>query len=171
MTMTPDQIRALGFEPHVPGEPCPVDQGTRVHVLLENGCGSSTGAPLEHNAAWVGWGATLGDGNIIGWRYADPADAQRAKHEALATKDAEIARLRELCETADRKFTVAAQVLVDYKTEIARLQEFVLAVVGATRAYLPPDGIDAQGCINRILQATDNPTINPIIERAEHGRS
>lgn len=39
----------------------------------------------------------------------------------------------------------------------------LLAVVNATRAYLPPDGIDAQECLNRILAVTDNPEINPII--------
>lgn len=41
------------------------------------------------------------------------------------------------------------------------------SVVAATRAYLPPDGIDAQECLNRILAATDNATINPVIERME----
>lgn len=34
------------------------------------------------------------------------------------------------------------------------------AVIAATQAYLPPDGIDAKECINRILAATDNPEIN-----------
>jgi hypothetical protein len=43
----------------------------------------------------------------------------------------------------------------------------LLAVVEATRAYLPPDGISAQECLNRILSATDNPTINPIIREIE----
>lgn len=52
-----------------------------------------------------------------------------------------------------------------------RLLEAVLAVVAATRAYLPPDGISEQECINRILAATDNPSINPIIREAEDARS
>ena len=47
----------------------------------------------------------------------------------------------------------------------------LLPVVEATRAYLPPDGINAQECINRILAATDNPTISPIIAELENGRA
>lgn len=47
----------------------------------------------------------------------------------------------------------------------------LIAVVEATRAYLPPDGISAQECINRVLAATDNPAITPIILEAENGRS
>lgn len=45
--------------------------------------------------------------------------------------------------------------------------EALLAVVNATRAYLPPDGISEQECINRILEATDNPAINSIIAKLE----
>ena len=55
--------------------------------------------------------------------------------------------------------------------ETVMLRTALLAVVAATRAYLPPDGIDAQECLNRILAATDNPTINPYILEAEHDRS
>ena len=51
------------------------------------------------------------------------------------------------------------------------LLDAVLAVVDATRAYLPPDGIDAKECLSRILAATDNPTINPIIMEAERVRN
>ena len=47
------------------------------------------------------------------------------------------------------------------------LEDALLAVVEATRAYLPPDGIDAKECLSRILGATDNPTINPIIFEIE----
>ncbi len=54
------------------------------------------------------------------------------------------------------------------KAEVERLREAILLVVAATRAYLPPNGIDAQECLNRILAATDNPIINPIIAQAEH---
>lgn len=57
-----------------------------------------------------------------------------------------------------------------FEAEVARLREAVLAVVDATRAYLPPGGIDAQECVNRILSATDNPAINPLILEAENGR-
>ena len=47
------------------------------------------------------------------------------------------------------------------------LGDALLTVVGAIRAYLPPDGISAEECISRILEATDNPTINPIISALE----
>lgn len=50
------------------------------------------------------------------------------------------------------------------------MADALLAVVEATRAYLPPDGIDAQECLNRIIGATDNPEINPIIREIENGR-
>lgn len=56
-------------------------------------------------------------------------------------------------------------------SEKAPLVEALLAVVNATRAYLPPDGIDAQECINRIITATDNQTITPLILEIENGRS
>lgn len=55
--------------------------------------------------------------------------------------------------------------------ERAKVREALLAVVSATRAYLPPDGIDAQECLNRILAATDNPSINPIIEQMERSHA
>ena len=56
------------------------------------------------------------------------------------------------------------------EAEKAELVEAVLVVVAATRAYLPPDGIDAQECLNRVIGATDNPKINPFILEAENGR-
>ena len=43
----------------------------------------------------------------------------------------------------------------------------LLAVVDATRAYLPPDGISGSECISRITEATDNLSITPIILAAE----
>ena len=43
----------------------------------------------------------------------------------------------------------------------------LLAVVDATRAYLPPDGISERECISRIIEATDNLSITPIILAAE----
>lgn len=51
--------------------------------------------------------------------------------------------------------------------DAALIEQALLAVVDATRAYLPPDGTDEQTCINRILEATDNPEISPIILRLE----
>jgi hypothetical protein len=44
------------------------------------------------------------------------------------------------------------------------------AVVSATGAYLPPDGISKDECINRILQATDNPRINAARENLKWAR-
>lgn len=52
-----------------------------------------------------------------------------------------------------------------------QLAAALLAVVDATRDYLPPDGISEQECISRILEATDNPLINPVISEIENGRS
>ena len=49
----------------------------------------------------------------------------------------------------------------------ALIAEALLGVVNATRAYLPPDGIDEKTCINRILEATDNPEMARIIQRIE----
>jgi hypothetical protein len=47
----------------------------------------------------------------------------------------------------------------------------LLAVVSAVRDYLPPDGINQHECLNRVIGATDNPTINPFIAEIENGRS
>ncbi len=44
----------------------------------------------------------------------------------------------------------------------------VEAVIEATREYLPPDGITAQALINRVLEATDNPTIFAALHRPAH---
>lgn len=57
------------------------------------------------------------------------------------------------------------------RTKNKLVLEALLAVVNATRAYLPPDGINAQECVSRILAATDNQIINPVIMEAEHGHS
>jgi hypothetical protein len=43
------------------------------------------------------------------------------------------------------------------------------AVIDATRAYLPPDGIPQDELINRVLAATDNPRINAALIAAERG--
>lgn len=48
------------------------------------------------------------------------------------------------------------------KSEHAALVECAKAleaVIAATQAYLPPDGISAKDCISRILSASDNPNI------------
>lgn len=48
--------------------------------------------------------------------------------------------------------------------QVKALREAVRAVVNATSAYLPPDGISASDCISRVLEATDNPEINKVME-------
>jgi hypothetical protein len=58
-----------------------------------------------------------------------------------------------------------------HETAAARVGEALLAVVDAVRDYLPPDGISADECLSRIIAATDNPTINPVIRELEHGHS
>lgn len=58
---------------------------------------------------------------------------------------------------------------IEAADRIEALEGALLAVVHATRAYLPPDGIDAQECINRILAATDNKKITPLIMEIENG--
>ena len=50
------------------------------------------------------------------------------------------------------------------------LTSALLAVIDATRAYLPPDGIGEQECLNRIIGATDNQAINPFIRAADEAR-
>lgn len=74
-----------------------------------------------------------------------------------------MAFMDELCDDMPIVQTLAAH----RTSSTAELLEALLAVVAATRAYLPPDGIDAQECINRILAATENPRINPIIREME----
>lgn len=71
-------------------------------------------------------------------------------------------------EAADT-ITALSRQLAEREAEIATLGRAVLATVAATRAYLPPDGIGAKECLSRILGATDNPTINPLIAALENG--
>lgn len=51
------------------------------------------------------------------------------------------------------------------------LFEAIRAVQDATADYLPPDGISAQECLNRILTAVDNPTISAVTIGGQIGRS
>lgn len=46
------------------------------------------------------------------------------------------------------------------------LVEALQDVIAATSAYLPPDGIDARECLNRILMATDNIAIVAALDLA-----
>lgn len=45
----------------------------------------------------------------------------------------------------------------------------VIACVDAMRAYIIPDGIEADEAMSRIVAALDNPEITPIILEAERG--
>lgn len=76
-------------------------------------------------------------------------------------------------ETADkwntRLSTPTGQSLpaTDVTEELAKA---FLAVVDAVRDFLPPDGIGYDDFAQRVIAATDNPEINPIIKELEHGR-
>jgi hypothetical protein len=50
---------------------------------------------------------------------------------------------------------------------VGKMAEALLAVIDATRDYLPPDGISKDECIGRILQATDNAELFHIIRELE----
>ena len=80
-------------------------------------------------------------------------DWRNALYDTLNNVDEAVAELAQ--DFARHRQPLAARV--------AELEAAVYAVVEATRAYLSHDGIGAQECLNRILGATDNPTINPII--------
>jgi hypothetical protein len=47
------------------------------------------------------------------------------------------------------------------------LVEALLAIIDAARAHLPPDGMDKDEFIMRVLEAIDNPRINAAL--AAHG--
>jgi hypothetical protein len=47
------------------------------------------------------------------------------------------------------------------------LVEALLEIIAAAQAYLPPDGLDKDEFITRVLEAIDNPRINAAL--AAHG--
>ena len=49
------------------------------------------------------------------------------------------------------------------EAKVEALREAIAAVTDATSSYLPPDGISAHECINRVLAATDNPEVNAVM--------
>ncbi len=104
---------------------------------------------------------------------ADSARLQ-AENEALRReRDEALDALSESDKSRNREFDRACRESTAREAaeaKAARLREAIHAVQDATAAYLPPDGIDAQECLNRILQATDNPTINAITLGAQYGR-
>lgn len=93
-------------------------------------------------------------------RVLETLEAQLGGH-ALTAKEATANLLRASASEAAREAAEA---------KAARLEECVHAVQDATAAYLPPDGISAQECLNRILSAVDNPVINAVTLGAANGR-
>lgn len=85
-----------------------------------------------------------------------------------ASSDAEDSHLRRAVQDAIRALGAIAA-MRPASGELEVLRKAILAVVDATRDYLPPDGIGAQECLSRIIGATDNPEINPIIRSLEDG--
>lgn len=53
--------------------------------------------------------------------------------------------------------------------DTAPLIEALVAIIEASRTYLPPDGIGKDEFIDRVLRAVDNPKI--IAALAAHGRN
>lgn len=56
------------------------------------------------------------------------------------------------------------------KAKLARydaVESAFMDTLRAVRAYLPPDGINAQTFINRVIWIVDNPEINPHIAAIE----
>jgi hypothetical protein len=51
------------------------------------------------------------------------------------------------------------------EAELAKAREALIAVVSATGAYLPPDGISAEECVAPVIATTDNPAISAIQRR------
>lgn len=90
------------------------------------------------------------------------ATAAEAERDRLA---AEVERLTPLAVAYDYLESPVGREMAEAERDI--LLTAALSVVAATRRYLPPDGISAKECLSLILEATDNPEINPIIERAE----
>lgn len=59
----------------------------------------------------------------------------------------------------------------DVVERVAAIEEALLAVVSATRRYLPLDGIGVTDFVSLVIGTIDNPKINPIIAEIENGRS
>lgn len=55
------------------------------------------------------------------------------------------------------------------EAQVVALREALDALIDATRAYLPPDGISKDDLINRVLAATDNPKINAFMMGGRNG--
>lgn len=68
-------------------------------------------------------------------------------------------------------FKEAAALIRSMEERIGRLEGAVMKVAKAVRDYLPPDGIEPHELISLVIEATDNPEINPIIRSIEDVRS
>lgn len=102
-----------------------------------------------------------------GDRYADcraEAEEMARSSERKADKNAEVSLTRARAAIAALSHPVSSASREDV------LGSALLAVVDVVREYLPPDGIDRDQFINRVIAATDNPTINPLIAEIENGR-
>jgi hypothetical protein len=105
-------------------------------------------------------------------RTAILAAVAAAMEDGKAELAADNARLREQCDkfkwqvrdTCLRAEKAEAE-LTTLRAHTDELAEALESVISATCAYLPPDGISEQDCINRVLEATDNPTINAALAK------
>jgi hypothetical protein len=52
--------------------------------------------------------------------------------------------------------------------DVAPLVEALLAIIKASRVYLPPDGVGMDAFITRVLEAVDNPRIIAALEAHGH---
>lgn len=59
----------------------------------------------------------------------------------------------------------------DREKKVGALVEAIEEVIAATGAYLPPDGISPQECLNRILGATDNKKIVDALHSLKGGEN
>lgn len=61
----------------------------------------------------------------------------------------------------------AEEALLSVYAHYSVIHQSILDVIAATSAYLPPDGISDQECLNRILQATDNAEVVKALNELE----
>lgn len=101
---------------------------------------------------------TQGPWRFVPWHIEEGSSAVRAPDGHLICSTASDANARRIVGCVNALAGIPIEAI-----ESGVVAEALLAVVNATRAYLPPDGISEQECINRILEATDNPKINPVI--------
>jgi len=84
-------------------------------------------------------------------------EAERKAHEQTYK---EFQDARGAAADINTKFAAASE-------RAARLVEVINEVTAATSDYLPPDEIDAQECLSRILAATDNAEVVKLLGEVE----